>query len=63
MRHVEIVRIPARSSHRGVDELYYEIESDDWHDRAKRLQLRRWHHVQAALKGIRHANARHKERL
>ena len=51
MRRVEIIRIPARLSHLGVDELYYEIEPHDWHARARRLQARRWNHIREAMMG------------
>jgi len=62
MAKVDIVRIPARLNHLGVDELYYELETDDWHDRAMRLQNRRWHHIRTAMQNLRHVQ-QSKERV
>jgi len=38
-----VVHNPARQSNLGVDELYYEIELDDWPGSAESLQSRQWH--------------------
>jgi len=45
MKHVNIVRIPARLSRLGVTEIYYDYMDDDWRERADRMQARRWHHI------------------
>ena len=46
---VEVIRVPARLSRLGIDELYYDVAPVNWHKRAKHLQERRWrkmqHHV------------------
>ena len=46
MGHLEIIRVPARMSRLGVDEVYYDVMGGDWHDRAKRLQIRRWYKLE-----------------
>jgi hypothetical protein len=63
MSKVEIIRIPARLSHLGIDELYYEVEADDWHDRARRLQERRWNHVHAVTRNFHHLDVYRKDTL
>lgn len=53
MKQIAIVRIPAKLSSLGVDEIYYEVTTDDWHARAERLQERRWHLLQHAARALR----------
>lgn len=43
MTHTQTVRIPARLSRLGVDEIYYISSGTDWRERARRLQMRRHH--------------------
>lgn len=48
MKHLNIVRIPARLSRFGATEIYYDYVDDDWHERAERLQSRRWRKLHQA---------------
>lgn len=44
MRHNKILTRPAQPRHINFDDLYEEI-SQDWQDKAARLQARRWQHI------------------
>lgn len=43
MAHIQAARIPARLSRLGIDEMYYAPSVINWHERARRLQMRRLH--------------------
>jgi CHAD domain-containing protein len=48
-----LINQPVKLSDLTFDDLYLEI-SEDWQERAKRLQARRWHHLRRLAKAGRY---------